>query len=244
MNEIDQRDRVRMLLNLARLDVDKPSAGSQVNQFATLAPQVPDNLKINITLGLAYIHDSRAEHGLAVLRETLRRHPDAAEAWDAWLTGLDDAGRPEELAAEFAKLPPKLAADPRFAKHEGVVAQRGRDWSRSLRAYRVAVARQPYDGVLLYRLSRALRQSGETAEAERVSERLSTFQSAFKEIRPIIDEAMKAPDFGNEANVKFYLQMADFRERMGRTDEARAWHLLVFADPRQPISLAALERLK
>ncbi len=153
MNEIDQRDRVRMLLNLARLDVDKPSAGSQVNQFATLAPQVPDNLKINITLGLAYIHDSRAEHGLAVLRETLRRHPDAAEAWDAWLTGLDDAGRPEELAAEFAKLPPKLAADPRFAKHEGVVAQRARDWSRSLRAYRVAVARQPYDGVLLYRLS-------------------------------------------------------------------------------------------
>jgi tetratricopeptide (TPR) repeat protein len=244
-NEPDPRDRVRLLLNLARLDVDKPSPGSQAQRFAALAPKVPDNLNVAVALGLAYIHDSRPARGVAVLREALRRHPDAPEAWDAWLTGLDDAGRPEELAVEFASLPPAFAANPRFAKHEGIVAQGARDWTRAVRANRRAVALEPFNGVLLYRLSRVLRQAGEVDEAERVSSRLSAFQAAFKQVRGVVDDALKRKDLGIEPNPELYQRLADLRERMGRSDEARAWHLLVLRDnPSQPISLAALERLK
>ena len=42
-----------------------------------------------------------------------------------------------------------------------------------------------------------------------------------------------------------YHRLADLRERMGRPDEALAWHRLVLRDaPEDSISLAALGRLK
>ena len=43
------------------------------------------------------------------------------------LPGLFNASEVEKLAVEFAKLPRVLAADPRFAKHEGMIAQNARD---------------------------------------------------------------------------------------------------------------------
>ena len=42
-----------------------------------------------------------------------------------------------------------------------------------------------------------------------------------------------------------YHRLADLREKLGRFDEARAWHRLVLRDvPDDALSLAALERLK
>ena len=44
---------------------------------------------------------------------------------------------------------------------------------------------------------------------------------------------------------RLYQRLADLREKMGRLDEARAWHRLVVRDfPDDALSLAALERLK
>jgi tetratricopeptide (TPR) repeat protein len=243
--EPDPRDRVRFLLALARLDVDTPAPGLQIKRFERLVPQVPDNLKLAVTLGLALVHNSRAEEGLTLLRDALRRHPDSPEAWDALLTGLDDAGRPDDLVKEFARLPPPLAADPRFARHEGQAAQAAHDWKRAARCYSRALAHQPYNGVILYRLSRALRFAGDKAESDRVDQVLSTFQTAFKQIRAVVEEAQALKTLGLEPRPELYQRLADLRERMGRLDEARAWHRLVLRDsPNEAVSVAALERLK
>lgn len=243
--EPDPRDRVRLLLALARLDIDKPSPESQAKLLAPLVRLVPENLNLAISLGLALIHDSRGAEGLEVLRDALNRHPKSPEAWDAWLTGLNDAGRPEELAQEFARLPKTLANDVRFAKHEGQVAQGAQDWPAAASAFGRAFTREPYNGVLLYRLSRAVRLAGDKAETERVDQLLSTYQSAFKQLRGVVDEALAIKTLGLEPQPGLYQRLADLREQMGRPDEARAWHHLVLRDdPGQALSLAALERLE
>jgi tetratricopeptide (TPR) repeat protein len=243
--EPNPSDRVRLLLTLANLDIDKPSPDGQVKLFRPLLERFPGNLKLAVTVGLGLVRDSRVDEGMAVLREALRRHPESPEAWDALLTGLDAAGRPEDHAKEFAALPEALAPDPRFAKHEGLAAQTAHDWKLSARAYARAYAHEPQDGVTLFRYSRALRFAGETAEAERVARLLSDFQTSFKQLRAEVAEAFSIRTLGLEPRPELYQRLADLRERMGRPDEARAWHRLVLRDdPNQAISLAALERLK
>jgi hypothetical protein len=41
------------------------------------------------------------------------------------LTGSDEGHQPDQFLREFAYLPQSLSADPRFAKHQGKVAQNG-----------------------------------------------------------------------------------------------------------------------
>jgi hypothetical protein len=87
-------------------------------------------------VGLALVRNSQSDEGIDVLRDALKRHPGSAEAWDGWLTGLDESFQPDLLTREFAHLPESLAADPRFAKYEGTVAQVARDWPRAAGACR------------------------------------------------------------------------------------------------------------
>jgi tetratricopeptide (TPR) repeat protein len=209
--EPDARDRVRLLLELIRMDIDKAAPGSQVQVFDPVARQVPDDLSLAITVGLALIHDSRPEEGLAFLREALRRHPNSADAWDAWLTGLDDAFRPEELMEEFARLPRTLAAEPRFAKHEGAAAQSGRDHSKVVAAYRRALALEPFNGVVLYRFRMALRAAGSRAEHDSVNERLTAYQTAFKQMRGVYEEARSTPTLGLQPHTDLYHRLAQLR---------------------------------
>ena len=50
---------------------------------------------------------------------------------------------------------------------------------------------------------------------------------------------------GLKPHPELYQRLADLREKMGRLDEAQAWHRLVLRDsPDDALSLAALERLK
>jgi tetratricopeptide (TPR) repeat protein len=243
--EPDPLDRARILLNAARLDIDIVNPMSQVFMFESLARQHPENLSLNLALGQALIRDSRGAEGLEVLEAALRRHPDSPEAWDAWLTGLSGAHRPDRLAEEFARLPRSMADDPRFAEHEGMVAQDARDWPRAVRAFRRASAYEPYNGPLWYRLRAALRQVGDTAELERVNRWYTSFEEAFLRMRPVYDEALAVPTLGTSPHPELYHRLADLRERMGRPDEAHAWHRMVLRDdPSDPISLAALDRLK
>lgn len=243
--EPDPRDRVRLLLELIRLDLDKPAPGSQVQVFEPVARQVPDSLPLAITAGLALIRDSRSEEGLELLADALRRHPESAEAWDAWLTGLDDAHRPDRLKAEFERLPRPLAADPRFARHEGVAAQSAREWPRAAAAYRRALEFEPFNGAVLYRLRLAVRSLGDMAEVDRITARLATRQEATDRMRAAYDEAKATPTLGLRAHPELYHRIADLRERLGRFDEAREWHRLVLRDaPDDATSLAALARLK
>src|SRR5208337_4539396 len=140
----DPRDQVRLLLEMSRVDIDKIAPGSQVQVFEPVWKQNPGNLLLGVAVGLALVHDSQSEKGIEVLRTVLQQHPDSAQAWDGWLTGLDDGFQPDLLRREFARLPQALGTDPRFAKHEGAVAQSARDWPRAIAAYDRAHAFEPF----------------------------------------------------------------------------------------------------
>ncbi len=243
--EPDPRDRVRLLLEMSRLDIDRVAPGSVVQIFRPVWREHPDDLPLALSVGLALVRDSRSAEGIEVLQDALRRHPDSAEAWDAWLTGLDEGHQPDRLRREFAHLPQSLSADPRFAKHEGSVAQGARDWPGAVKAYRRAHRFEPFHGVVLYRLRMALRAAGEADEVRRVDRLLAAYQEAFRQLRPVYDEASAIKTLGMEPRPELYQRLAGLRERMGRFDEARAWHRLVLRDaPDNAHSLAALARLQ
>jgi tetratricopeptide (TPR) repeat protein len=243
--EPDRRDQVRLLLEMSRLDIDRVAPGSLVQVFEPVWRQHPAYLPLALAVGLALVHNSQSAEGIAVLRDALQRHPDSAEAWDGWLAGLDEASQPELLRRGFARLPQFLAADPRFAKHEGNVAQAARDWPRAVQAYRRASAFEPFNGVVLYRLRMALRAAGATAELHRAEKLLTAYQDAFKQLRTVYLEACAIKALGLEPRPHLYHRLAGLREQMGRLDEARAWHRLVLRDlPDDPLSLAALARLQ
>lgn len=243
--EPEPRDQARLLLEMSRLDVDKVAPGSLVQLFQPLHRIVPSALRPAVILGLALVHDSRPEEGLAVLKDALERHPDSPLAWEAWLTGLYDGNDFAQFAAEFRRLPKAISADPRFVKIEGLAAQNEKDWPRAIAAYRRAHEIEPYDGVIGYRLRQALWIGGDRREAERATREYAEFQDAFKKLRPVYDEAFKIPTLGVADHAELYQRLADLREKMGRRDEARAWHRQVLRDsPDDPVSMAALERLK
>ena len=63
--------------------------------------------------------------------------------------------------------------------------------------------------------------------------------------RGLYYEALEVKTLGFKPHPELYQRLADLREKMGRYDEARAWHRLVLRDqPDDPLSLAALGRLK
>jgi tetratricopeptide (TPR) repeat protein len=230
---------------MSRLEIDKVAPGSVVQVFEPVWRQHPSYLPLALAVGLALVHNSQSAQGIEVLRDALARHPDTAEAWDGWLTGLDEGFETDLLTREFARLPQSLATDPRFAKHEGNVAQGARDWPRAVNAYRRAYDFEPFNKVMLYRLRMALRAAGETAELHHFDQLLTVYQNAFKQMRSVYAEAFAIKTLGLEPRTELYHRLAGLREQMGRFDEARAWHRLVLRHvPDQALSLAALARLK
>jgi tetratricopeptide (TPR) repeat protein len=243
--EPDPRDRVRLLLEMSRLDIDRVAPGSLVQVFEPAWRQHRAYLPLALAVGLGLVHNSQSAEGIEVLHDALNRYPNSAEVWDAWLTGLDEGSQPDRLKSEFDRLPKDLANVPQFAKHAGNVAQACGDWPSAVSAYRRAYAFEPFNGVVLYRLRMVLRSAGETTESARVDELLTRYQNAFKQIRPVYVEAFEIKRLGLEPRPSLYHRLADLRERMGRFDEARAWHRLVLRDlPDDALSLAALARLK
>ena len=267
--EPDPRDRARVLLEMSRLDIEAPETLSQIVLFEPLVKEHPEKLPLTLTLGEALVRFNRCEEGLELLRSALARHPDSPEAWDAWLSALTLTPEIDMLAQEFSRLPKTLASDPRFAKHEGTVGQQLGDLPRAVGAYRRAFAFEPHNQGVIYRFRAVLGQAGETAEFERINRYYNAFKDAFMQMRGIYFES---PDRTEDPNIdekdfkqtrgayfevraiktlgvaphpQLYQRLADLREKMGRADEARAWHRLALRDsPNDAVSLAALERLK
>ncbi len=149
--EPDPRDRVRILLEMCRIDIETPDPLMQVLLFEPLVKEHPEHLPLCITLGQAPIRVNRSDEGLKILGDALKRHPDSPEAWDASFTALFNASQVERLAAEFTRLPPPLAGDARFAKHDAMIAQNVRDWPRARAAYRRAFEFEPFNDGVCYR---------------------------------------------------------------------------------------------
>jgi tetratricopeptide (TPR) repeat protein len=260
---------VKILLEMSRLDIETADPLSQVILFEPLVKSHPENLPLSLTLGQSMIRVNRSDEGLEILKNALARHPDSPEAWDAWLTGLYQASEADRFCEDYHRLPKKLAANPRFAKHEGMIAQIGKDWPRAVAAYQRAFAYEPFNWPICNQLLFVLRLAGETAEFERVHRIYETYKVAYRQMRGsyyerfIPEETSSFPeeDFNHQRgayyetlsiktlglapHTELYQQLADLREKMGRFDEARAWHRQVLRDsPHDVLSLAALERLK
>lgn len=243
--EPDPGDRIRLLLEAARQDIETVAPESVVNLFQPIYEKDANDLPNALALGLALVHDSRAEQGISILRDAVRRHPGEAAAWDGLLTGLDDATRYDEFVEAYQRLPKALAVEPRFIKHEGRAAQEAGDDRRAAAAYRRAWEAEPYRKIVLYRLTRVLQRQGCREEAARFDECYRAFEAASAALGAAYREAKETPALGTRAHPSLCQRLADLRERMGRFDEARVWHRLVLRDdPFDSVSLAALERLK
>ena len=70
--EPDPRDRVRLLLEMSRLDIDRVAPGSVVQVFEPVWRQHPAYLPLALAVGLALVHNSQSAEGIEVLRDALR----------------------------------------------------------------------------------------------------------------------------------------------------------------------------
>ncbi|WP_422924095.1 tetratricopeptide repeat protein [Singulisphaera sp. PoT] len=243
-SEPDPRDRVQLLLELLRQDAQPLSADSVITTLEPVVREHPEDLHSTAALGLAWIRHSRPEQGLKVLRPLIDRFGNYPEAWDALLTGLAEAFQFDELTMTLGRLPQAMSKDPRFERHRGVVAQNKRDWPAAADAFLLAWQRDPSDAPVLYKLSRMLRAAGRVEEAERFDPRVKAMEAAREEAFPLFETVNTDPAFGSVPRVTIYQRLADLRERMGREDEALAWHRLVLkAEPEDAISLEAIRRL-
>ena len=242
--EPDPRDRVQFLLELLRQDAQPMAPESVAQWFEPAAHQAPSDLHVSLTLGLALARTGHSERGLELLARLAHDHPGEADAWEAWLTGLDDAGEIEALESAFGELPATLAGRPRFARHEARLAQERGDFAAAIAAYRNALAVTPGDQAIEYRLARALRLAGDIAGAEAIERERQNYLAASHDVRPLYDEANAIPDLGTVPRPDLYRRIADLRERMGLNKEALAWNRLILRDqPDDSPSLAAIERL-
>ena len=98
---------------------------------------------------------------------------------------------------------------------------------------------------MLYRLSRALKAAGRPEEAEAFDLRVRAAKEARDQILPLYEEANAVKNLGVAPHPDLYRRLADLRERMGRHDEALAWHRLVLRDqPDDPVSRRPSRRLQ
>ena len=242
--EPDTHDRASLLLELLRRDVRSPAPASIEKILEPVVRYNPRDLYSGVAMGLALTRANKVEPGIDQLRRVVQTHPDRVEAWDGLLTGLDESGQVDVMEQELERLPAALSEAPRFLKHKARIAQDGNRWSEAVDLFRRARSDEPYNRVVEYRLSRALRHVGETDEAGRIEQRVRRREIALQELRPLFDQAAVTPDLGMRPHPELYQRIALARERMQLPEEANAWHQLVLGDdPKNEISLAALARL-
>jgi tetratricopeptide (TPR) repeat protein len=94
-------------------------------------------------------------------------------------------------------------------------------------------------------LALALRAAGRVREAEPFDRKVRAGQEAREQLQSLYEQANSDKTLGIAPHPKLYHRLADVRERMGREDEALAWHRLVLDDnPSDPISKEASARLQ
>jgi tetratricopeptide (TPR) repeat protein len=243
-SEPDAHDRVQLLLELLRQDAKTLVEETLVDTLKPIVTDHPEDLHSAIAQGRALVHTSRPDEGLAILRVAVARFAKNSEAWDAMLTGLEEAFRFDELDQALSRLPASLASEPRFAKHRGALAQSRRKWTVAATAYRRAREFDPFDEKVLYRLCQVERAGGHATEIDSLESLHRSLEHARGQALRMYEEANAVKSLGRENHHDLCQRIAHLRERMGRPDEALQWHRLVLkVDPRDPVSRAAAHRL-
>jgi hypothetical protein len=177
------------------------------------------------------------------LRRVAQTHPDKVDAWDSLLLGLDETGQVQFMEKEMERVPVDLPGAEKLLKHRARIAQ-GRHWQEAVDLYRRARQAEPFNRVVEFRLSRALRHVGDAAEADLIQERVSSRDVAIQELRPLYDRATEIPDLLVGSHVELCQQIARARERMQLPEEAIVWHKLVLENHHDnKVSREALRRL-
>ena len=223
--EHSPRERLKLLLRLAQLEVDPPDPWLIINKFEPAVHNRAADLSTTVACGLALVSVSRSHDGLPMLRESVGRNPDSVSAWDALLTGLELSADRQELVDTFARLPRHLVDDPRFARHRGWIEQEAGRWSEAADSYRSAWDLER-DITVGYRLRRTLLLAGLNEEAKRFDTVFMDYREAFKRVRGIVDDVNSALRQDKPEDPGIYQLMSELRSRMGRGDEAAAWRRL------------------
>ena len=226
--EPDPRDRVRLLLELVREDVDHLAAAGLIRDLAPAYKETPDDPRVALAFGGALVRDGRVDEGLPLLKVNVDRHKNDAASWEGYLTGLAEAGDPSRFASEVASLPKSLRDSPRFAGFHGRVAQERGDYAGAVAAYRTHLAAAPFDPTRLHRLGRAARLAKEP-DAEAVLKREEEVKATREAQRALYQEVSARPDLGLRPDPDLYHRLADLRESLGHRDEASAWRSLAKA---------------
>jgi tetratricopeptide (TPR) repeat protein len=244
VTEPDPRDRAQLLLELVRHDAQPLGPDSLMLTLEPIVRKYPRDLHMAIALGLALVRNSRVDEGLSNLRDLAERFALDPDSRDALLQGLDESGKFDDLASEMDRLPSAMVSDPRFDRHRGAIAQQRQDWPVAAEQYESAWRRDPSDFRVLYRLSRALRMAGRLADADTFDQKVHAAQDAKEQILPLYEEANAVKTLGVAPHPDLCHRLADIRERMGRDDEAVAWHAMVLQhQPDDKESKGAIARL-
>jgi tetratricopeptide (TPR) repeat protein len=243
--EPDPHDRACLLVELLRADARSPAPESIVKVLEPIDQYSPGEFHAALALGVAETRANKVESGTNRLRRLVESHPDRIEAWNCLLTGLDESGQVDRLEDELERLPPSLVASPRMKKHCARIAQAGGRWKEAVDLYRQARKAEPCNRDVEYRLGRALRHLGVTAEAVQIEQRVKSRDAAIQELRSLFEQATATPDLGTRPHPDLYQRIASARERMQLPAEAIAWHELVLRDdPKNEVSVAAIARLR
>lgn len=232
------------LVELLREEVHQPAAAGIIALLSPVVNANPADLQSRLALGKALAREGRSGEGLPLLRAVVEERPDDREAWSALLNALADAGELDALRATLATARQALGDDVALARFDGWLALEREDWPGAVLALRRALEADPRDLKLGYRLSRALRLGGQQEDAARVDARVRTYDAARKALRQLY-EKHQAELQDRLSHPALFQEAARLLERMDDRDTARGWHALVLsAHPSDPISLAAVERLK
>ena len=158
--------------------------------------------------------------GIEQLRRVVQIHPDRVEAWDGLLTGLVSRAKSIAWKKKWSDSQrPWPVAD--AAQTSGQDRQDANRWKEAVDLFRRARAEEPYNRVVEYRLSRALRHAGEAAEAGRIEERRSQpGDGPHRSCGPLFDQAVAIPDLGIGPHQVLYQRIAASREQMQLPEEA------------------------
>ncbi len=221
--EPDPRDRIQLLLELVRQDVQPIGAESTARTFEPIVRDNPGDARTVVAFARALVKLNRADEGLGLLRALVKRDPADREAWDALLTAVDEASRPAELEHDYASLPPELARLPRFASHKAaLLAERG-DWQGAAEAYQLALEFDPSADRVLYRMARALKNAGDDRRSDAQARLIYLRRLAREDLTALYDEANRGLTSKGELAPDLCLRLAEARDRMGRPDEAKRW---------------------
>lgn len=213
---------VRFLRERLRHDIQRLAAGGLVEDLEAPYRLDPTDPHVAVAYGQALVRDGALDEGLEILKANCDRRNDA-DAWHAYLVGLDDAGEIPALKSTLEQLPKSLAVDPRFADARGQVALNDEDFPTAIAAFDAFLAIRPADRKALFRLERALRLGGQTERADEIARRERDVIAARDEETALYRQISTLDERAIADDAALCRRIADLRARLGHPEEASRW---------------------